>query len=149
MSYDVVEPIAQVAAIVRAALSPAPLNEVYTDFPDLQSITPPVMFFDYRGTAFNDPQTYTGYDRIFKLDLVCSVGLALNMQQTDIAMKSIIGQVYTLFASRPNSNLGGRCDEFRIVADDVGPMVALGRQVLLAVTFHAEITNYVTLANCE
>lgn len=149
MSYDIAAPIADVAAIVRAGLYPAPLNEVYTDFPDLQSVTAPVMFFDYRGTALNDPQTYTGYDRIFKLDLVCMVGLALNMRETDLAMKSIVGQVYTLFASRPNSNLGGLCDEFRIVSDDVGPVVALGRQVFLAVTFHAEITNYVTLSNCE
>lgn len=141
--YDVRPAIQDIAAIVAAGLKPGVLNEVYENIPDLQSVTAPVMFFDYRGTSLNAGQTYTGYDRVFKINLVCMVGLAMALTQTDIALKALVGQVYDLFATRPNSNLGGKCAEFRIQGDDVAPIVTLGRQVYVGLTFRGEVENYI------
>ncbi len=149
MSYDIRPAMDAMAAIVRNALKPGSLNEVYTNIPDMQSISAPVMFFDYTGTVANEQQTYTGYDRVFKVDAVAFVGLAVAMDLTDQRTKQLIGEVYDLFAPKPNRTLGGLCAECRITGDDSVSITALGRIVYGAVVFHFEITDYVVIEdNC-
>lgn len=114
-SFDVQPAIAALAAIVRNALQPGTLNEVFDDIPNLQSTRAPVMFFDYRDGR-NERDAYRGFRRVWNVDCIALMGLAQDVTVTDQAMKGFIATFYNLIAI--NNTLSDTVSEATITQDE-------------------------------
>jgi len=140
--FDVQAAIAALASIVRAALQPGTLNEVFDDIPNLQSTRAPVMFFDYRNGT-NQRDAYRGFRRVWYVDCVALLALVQDVRLTDKAIKSFIGTFYNLIAT--NNTLGGMATEATIVQDESVnfPILGTGNQAINygAVIFRLEVAQ--------
>jgi len=146
--YDIRPAIAEVARIARVAFVPSVLTEVAEDIPNLQSVRAPTMFLDYIGTVQNAFQTYSGYERVMRLDCVALMGLAQNPTETDKVGKAFVGAFYDLWAVKANRELNGLCSILRVVGDESLPFIAVAKINYMALLFHLEIADFISGSNC-
>lgn len=149
-SFDVQPAIAALASIVRSALQPGTLNDVFDDIPNLQSTRAPVMFFDYRNGR-NERDVYGGFRRVWNVDCIALMGLAQDVALTDKAMKDFIAAFYNLLAI--NNTLSDTVSEATITQDESAfyPMLGTGGQAINygALIFRLEVAQEIALGgNC-
>lgn len=145
--FDIQTAIAALASIVRTALQPGTLKQVFSDIPNSMTTAAPVMFFDYR-SGTNQRDAYRGFRRVWQVDCVALMGLVQDVNQTDKAIKAFINTFYTLMATNPT--LSDTVSEATITQDEVTMMVfGQGAQAANygAAIFRLEIAQEIALGS--
>ena len=151
--YDVTPAMLALAALMRANLTPSPLNVVYDDIPVLFSDGAPFAFLEYKGGSNGPGDEYDNYggsahptsQRVYTVEVIVAQALLSEVTTADQLTKAFVGTFYELI--RQHATLDGALgDHGEIVAtsDGLMPVQTSGTEVYLANTFTVQISDFIS-----